>query len=148
MSDNTETSRSLLKGFSTPPPAGLIDKLLCNLMENCVMTMIPSYPKLEDDDLKTVEVEVVKTINNQIRASPRFLKIPLLFIALYFEFKPFFSKGKRFSLLKEEARKVQIKNWNDNSLQFKRDFIKFFRTLALFAFYDHPIVHDKIGFKH
>ena len=108
--------------------------------------MFPCYPALDKKEEKIVQMEITKVVNEQISFISYYLKIPFLIISLVFEASSIFSKGKRFQNLKKEEKIKLIQCWNKSSINFNRDFIKFFRTLTLFAFYDHPIIHEKLGF--
>lgn len=66
-------------------------------------------------------------------------------LAVIFEYTPIITKGSRFTNLNFGDKLLILKAWSINKFGVKRDFIKFFKTVILFSFHDHPLVHEKFG---
>ncbi len=66
---------------------------------------------------------------------PDYLRAPMLAAMLGFDAAGFFTAGKAFHSQPPELRRRQIAAWKNSSSGFKRDFIRYFESLATFALY-------------
>jgi len=144
---NKQDLKSWFTDFSKSKPKGFIDIPLFHFSKSYIQALLPEYPPLEFEEQQIIERDLIKVIHEQLSFISFFLKLPMLFLILFFETSILISRGKKFSSLGKSRRLEFINKWSSSPFSFKRDLFKFFRTLTLFSFYDHPIVHDKLGVK-
>lgn len=103
--------------------SGIVGALLANLFDEIK----------SPDQLKTHEAS--QFVLSQYDRMPDYLRVPFKLIAWFFDAAPIFIHGRPFHKLSLATRQQIVFNWKNASLGFKRDFIRFFDTLAIFAWY-------------
>ncbi|MFO7718808.1 MAG: hypothetical protein R6W85_00020 [Gillisia sp.] len=68
---------------------------------------------------------------------PDYLRLPFRALTLIFDSAPILTHGRPFHRLSGTLRKQIVKKWKSSSISFKNDFIRFFETLGIFAFYSY-----------
>ncbi len=66
---------------------------------------------------------------------PDYLRMPMLAATLGFDSVGFLNHGKRFHRQPPKSRQSQIAAWKNSNTGFKRDLIRYFESLTLFALY-------------
>lgn len=71
----------------------------------------------------------------QQRRMPDYLRLPMRCLTLAFDAWPVPFTGRSFHRLPHDARLRQIQAWRDSKLGFRRDLIRFYEGLTIFAWY-------------
>ncbi len=79
--------------------------------------------------------EPLEFVLSQYDRMPDYLRLPFKLIAWIFDAAPILVHGRPFHKLSLATRQQIFLNWKNSSLGFKRDFIRFFDTLVIFAWY-------------
>jgi hypothetical protein len=73
---------------------------------------------------------------------PDYLRFPFKCVVLLFDACGFLHTGRPFHRLSHERRWRVIRTWQRSRLGFRRDFIRFFLTLTVFAWYSELYGQD------
>jgi hypothetical protein len=72
---------------------------------------------------------------DQHRRMPDYLRLPFRCLTLLFDAWSLPLTGRPFHRASAAQRSRQLRAWKNSRLGFRRDFIKFYESLALFAWY-------------
>ena len=90
------------------------------------------------DDASGPQLEKISLfIFSQHANMPDYLRLPLKILTLLFDAMPILAHGHVFHRLSEARRRRIVERWKNSRWAFRRDFIRFFETLGLFAWYSH-----------
>ena len=78
---------------------------------------------------------VVSFILSQQSRMPDYLRWPLICSTLLFDASPLLATGLCFHRLPHHRRWRQISAWKQSSLRVRRDLMKFYESLVIFAWY-------------
>lgn len=79
---------------------------------------------------------VVRTVLAQHAALPDYLRGPLRWLTLGLDLSTLPSTGRRFHALDHDRRWPRIERWRASRLGPLRDLVRFYESLAIFAWYD------------
>ncbi len=95
-------------------------------------------------------LKVVRFVTDQQTRMPDYLRLPLRGLTILFRASASIRFGRPFHKLSHEKRWRQIRAWKRSPLGFQRDFVKFFETIIVFAWYaarytqDHRRIPDTV----
>jgi hypothetical protein len=95
----------------------------------------------------TLRDAVIRFVVDQGGRMPDFLRYPFKCLVLIFGAWPLLLKGRLFHRLSLEQRAQQVRAWRNSRISFRRDFIKFYETFVIFAWYSerYPDDNDNKG---
>jgi len=82
---------------------------------------------------------VSEFILGQVEHMPGYLRKPFHLLALLFALAPILSYGHSFHRSAPQCQRLVLARWRASRLGFRRDFVRFFDTLVLFALADQEI---------
>jgi hypothetical protein len=85
---------------------------------------------------------VIRFVLDQGGRMPDYLCYPFKCLVLVFGAWPLLLKGRLFHKLSPEDRAQQVRSWRNSKLNFRRDFIKFYETFVIFAWYSERYPND------
>jgi hypothetical protein len=85
---------------------------------------------------------VIRFVLDQSGRMPDYLYYPFKCLVLVFGAWPLLLKGRLFHGLSLEQRVRQVRAWRDSRLSFRRDFIRFYETFVIFAWYSERYPDD------
>lgn len=97
------------------------------LVEECCSARVTDSQELTSD--------VVQFVSDQQSRMPHYLQIPMKVLTILFWASASIRFGRPFHKLPHEKRWRQIEAWGRSRLAFKRDFVKFFETIIVFAWH-------------
>jgi len=78
---------------------------------------------------------VTRFLIEQHMRMPDYLRFPLKLLTLVFDTWPLPHYMQSFHQLSHQQRWMQIESWKHSKFKFRRDFIRFFESLIVFAWY-------------
>ncbi len=84
---------------------------------------------------QVLTLEVVQFVTDQQTRMPDYLRPPLRGLTILFRASASIRFGRPFHKLSHEKRWRQITAWKHSPLAFQRDFVKFFETIIVFAWF-------------
>ena len=109
-----------------------------------VRLLTPRYPRLADDTQTRVHDDVMRFVGAQIMALPDFLRLPYRLAITAFALLPVIRYGRPFLALSDDAKRAWLTSWSDGKIGATRNFVKLIRGCALLAYYDHPLVRERL----
>lgn len=85
---------------------------------------------------------VIRFVLDQGGRMPDYLCYPFKCLVLVFGTWPLLLKGRLFHGLSLEQRVRQVRAWRNSRLSVRRDFIKFYETFVIFAWYSERYPND------
>jgi hypothetical protein len=99
----------------------------------CYSLLEPAYKGTEPNT--GVLNQVADFALGQHSRMPDFLRLPFKLVCLFFVFETFILSGTLFHRQTLAWRRSRIQSWKNSKLSPKRDFIKFFDSLAWLSWY-------------
>lgn len=115
------------------------------LIRPIVEALLPVEPYLEPDAAGRVHADTARFVADQVEGMPTYLRWPYKTALNAFEWMSLRPYGRRFTRLDPVKQKLYLAMWISSALGPKRDFVKVIRSCALLAFYDHPVVLDRLA---
>lgn len=109
-----------------------------------VGAVLPSFPAVDVVSRQAVEQDVADYVAAQINAMPGFLGGPYQLVLVLFGWLPLLRYGRPFADLPERQRNDWLRAWETAPLLQMRDFLKLIRSTALFVYFDHPDVRQRL----
>jgi len=78
---------------------------------------------------------VAAFISSQHRRMPLYLKLPFALSVIAFNFYPVFKLKRPFHLMQNDLRRMQIGLWRLSRIGFLRNFVRFFDSFTILAWY-------------
>jgi hypothetical protein len=78
----------------------------------------------------------------QCQRMPDYLRVPFMCLTWGFDVSTIVFKGRPFHLLSQEQRLRQVHDWRTSPWGFQRDFMKFYETFVIFAYYSDVYAAD------
>jgi len=110
-----------------------------------VEAILPCFPELEAGERAAVRRDAAAFVTSQIRAMPSVLRLPVVLAVLVLDALPLVRYGRRFRGLDRARQEAALARWSANPLGPLRDVLKLLRSLALLAYFDHPLVAARLG---
>ncbi len=114
------------------------------VLRGIITLIIPAYPDLDTVTRGTVEDDVTRYVVSQIQNMPRFLRLPYQVAVVAFNWLALLRYARLFRRLPADQQDAYLTLWSDGPLGPMRDFIKLIRSLALFVYFDHPLVLQRL----
>lgn len=114
------------------------------LLNELIAALLPLQPELDPARREQVRGDVVAFVAAQIGGLPVFLRWPYRLAMVGFDYLALRPYGRRFVRLDMVRRRDYLSMWIHSGIGVKRDFIKLIRSCALLAFYDHPLVMERM----
>jgi hypothetical protein len=111
-----------------------------------VRLLLPDYPRLDPPAQTHVRSDVTDFVMAQIGAMPSFLRVPYCVAVIGFDWLPLLRYGGRFRRLEEPARVRYLTWWSAAPVGVMRNFVKLIRSCAVLAYFDHPLVMERLEF--
>ncbi len=86
-------------------------------------------------DPQELTLKAVRFVTDQQTRMPDYLRPPLRGLTILFRASASIRFGRPFHKLSHEKRWRQIRAWKRSPLGFQRDFVKFFETIIVFAWF-------------
>jgi hypothetical protein len=118
-------------------PAGP-DRVVVALVESIILDRCPEA----GGGMSPFRDAVIRFNLDQCERMPDYLRYPFKCLTLVFGAWPLLLKGRSFHRLSREERARQVRAWRESRLGFRRDFIKFFETFVIFAWYSERYPDD------
>ena len=88
--------------------------------------------------------EIAGYIELQITLLPKILRFAVKLAIRTFILESIIFHGKTFNAASPSSRLGHMKRWENSRIAARRDFIRYFRSLVLFNYYDHPDIRSRI----
>jgi hypothetical protein len=85
---------------------------------------------------------VARYLLDTVARMPDFLRLPMRTLTLTFGAASILTGGRPFDQLSPERRARQLAAWRGSALSFRRDLVRFYETLAIFALYSEVYQQD------
>jgi hypothetical protein len=109
------------------------------LFENTVSAICYEIARSQDSGVLPIDVppynDVTAFVLEEWGRMPRFLAWPLRMATVAFAFRGICAGGRFFHQLSPHRRGILIESWRQSSVGPCRDFIRFYRSLAIMALY-------------
>lgn len=109
-----------------------------------VRLLLPDYPRLDPAAQGRVRADVTDFVMSQIGAMPSFLRAPYCAAVIGFDWLPVLRHGRCFRRLEEPARVRYLAWWGAGPVGVMRNFVKLIRSCAVLAYFDHPLVMERL----
>lgn len=106
--------------------------------------LTPVYPDLEESVRLLVHQDVTRYVASQIQSMPSFLRLPYKLALTAFNWLAVVPYQRRFIHLPFTAQVSYLALWSDGPMGVLRDFVKLIRSCALLAYFDHPLVAERL----
>lgn len=106
--------------------------------------VLPDYPPLAPRNRAEVEGRVAAFLDHQPRLAPTHVRFGLCFLGCGFRLASFVRAGRGFAALDLAPRRAAI-DWWEHLSGPTRSFIRFYRSLALLAFFEDSVVLSALG---
>ena len=107
--------------------------------------LTPVYPDLEESVRLSVHQDVTRYVASQIQSMPSFLRLPYKLALTAFNWLAVVPYRRRFIHLPFAAQVSYLALWSDGPMGILRDFVKLIRSCALLAYFDHPLVAERLA---
>jgi hypothetical protein len=114
-------------------------------MDEILRTLMRRHLVLEGSAGEMVLADVADFVCAQVASMPSFLGVPYQLVLDAFDLLPFLRWGRRFSRLGETAKASYLESWSDGRVWLARDFVKVIRSCAVLAYFDHPVVRERLS---
>jgi hypothetical protein len=85
---------------------------------------------------------VARYLLDTVARMPDFLRLPMRALTLLFAATSILTAGRPFDRLPQDRRARRLAAWRGSALGFRRDLVKFYETLAIFALYSEAYHQD------
>jgi hypothetical protein len=85
---------------------------------------------------------VARYLLDTVALMPDYLRLPMRVLTLLFGASSILTGGRPFDRLPQDRRARQLAAWRGSALGFRRDLIKLYETLAIFALYSELYHQD------
>lgn len=85
---------------------------------------------------------VARHLLDTVARMPDYLRLPMRLLTVLFGASSILSAGRPFDRLPGERRARQVAAWRGSTLGVRRDLIRFYETLAIFALYSEVYKQD------
>jgi hypothetical protein len=109
-----------------------------------VRRITPDYPLMDTTVRAGVQADVSRYVASQIQGMPGFLRVPYKLALFGFAWLPLLRYARPFGRLPADAQLACLALWSDGPLASMRDFVKLIRSSALFVYFDHPLVIERL----
>lgn len=114
------------------------------IISGIIATMTPDHPKLDGDAHARVHADVTDFVGSQVQAMPSFLRLPYKLALTAFAYLPLLRYRKPFLALDAVTQARYLSSWSDARISVFRDFVKLIRSCAVLAYFDHPLVMQRL----
>lgn len=114
---------------------------LDRIVEALAEVIIRERGLLSEAEAQPFKDASARFVGGQCTRLPDYLRLPFRFLILVFGLWPLMYSGRPFHLLSQEKRVRQVRAWRSSRLGFRRDFMKFFDSFVVFAWYSKRYAH-------
>ena len=108
-----------------------------------LLVNIVCFPKVPDEALNKSTLD---TIENSMRAFPRFVQLGLVSLVFVFEWGALFTNLRRFSSLTVEKQTAYFRGWWLSKVSPFHQLAHGLKSILAFGYYDQPSVHELIKY--
>jgi len=114
------------------------------LVRAVVTVLLPEYPQLPDDARGRVAEDVAAFLDAQIAGLATPLRLPYRLALAILDGLPLLRYGRPFTRLERAQRERWLDVWQARGGVATASVLKLLRSCALFAYFDHPVVIERL----
>ena len=134
-----------ISGAGGPTGTRCLSRTRTTVVAGIIEVVAPVYPDLEQSVQIAVHQDVTRYVASQIQSMPSFLRLPYELALTVFNWLALVPYGGRFIHLPRAAQASYLALWSDAPMSVMRDFVKLIRSCAVLAYFDHPLVAERLA---